>query len=286
MRKSRPQHAALLPALLPALLLALSSRSLLRAVLRIAAHRTGVLLLPLAVVAMSSEAAAQQLTVSAAASLTDAFKAIGPLFEASRRGATVRFNFAASGVLLQQISQGAPVDILASADQETIQRGLDRNLLDKESRQDFASNSLVLIEAATGGTGLKDLDGLKSPRVRRIAIGKSATVPVGRYTRQVLEASGHWLALQPKLIQADSVRQVLDYVGRGKVEAGFVYRTDAALMTDRVKVVATVQGHEPIRYPVAVVRDSSKKPLAREFVRFLQSAPAQDTLRRYGFGAP
>src|SRR4051812_14327259 len=99
-------------------------------------------------------ASAQQITVSAAASLTDAFKELGPKFEASKPGATVRFNFAASGVLLQQISQGAPVDVFASADQETMNRATEQKLIDTATRKNFASNSLVLIEPAKEGVGI------------------------------------------------------------------------------------------------------------------------------------
>src|SRR5262249_33439499 len=162
--------------------------------------------------------------------LTDAFKELGPKFEASKPGTTVRFNFAASGVLLQQMSQGAPVDVFASADQETMNRAADQKLIDPATRKDFVTNSLVLIEPGKDGPGLKTLQDLNSPAVKKIAIGKTATVPVGRYTKEVLDAANLWTALEPKFVQADSVRQVLDYVGRGEAEAGFVYRTDAAIM--------------------------------------------------------
>jgi len=77
---------------------------------------------------------------------------------------------------------------------------------------------------------------------------------------------------------------VLDYVGRGEVEAGFVYRTDAAIMGDKVRVVLTATGHTPVSYPVAVVADSREKALARDFVAFLSTEPAQQTLARFGFG--
>src|SRR3989442_1714179 len=82
-------------------------------------------------------------------------------------------------------------------------------------------------------------------------IGQLDTVPVGRYTKQVLDSARAGSALEPKFVQADSVRQVLDYVARGEVEAGFVYRTDAALMADKVKVALTATGHTPVTYPVA-----------------------------------
>lgn len=244
-------------------------------------------LTPLALaLALPVGAAAQQITVSAAASLTDAFKELAPKFEASKPGATVRFNFAASGVLLQQITQGAPVDVFASADQETMNRGVEQKLIDTDTRRNFATNSLVLIEPARDGVGIKTLQDLNGPAVKKIAVGKVATVPVGRYTKQALDAASLWTTLEPKFVQADSVRQVLDYVGRGEVEAGFVYRTDAAVMADKVKIVLSPEGNTPVSYPVAVVADSKQKAVAKDFVSFLATDAAQQVLAKYGFGKP
>jgi molybdate transport system substrate-binding protein len=236
--------------------------------------------------ALPLTAMAQQITVSAAASLTDAFKELGPRFEAGKPGATVRFNFAASGALLQQISQGAPVDVFVSADQETMNRGADQKLIDAESRRNFVANTLVMIEPATGGPGLKAVQDLTGASVKKIAVGKVATVPAGRYTKQALDNANLWAALEPKMVQADSVRQVLDYVARGEADAGFVYRTDAAIMGDKVKVVLAPQGVSPVTYPIAVVADSRQKATARDFIAFLFTDAAQQVLARYGFAKP
>ena len=237
-------------------------------------------------IALPFTVAAQQITVSAAASLTEAFKEIGQKFEATKSGVTVRYNFAASGVLIQQIAQGAPVDVFASADQETMNRGAEQKLVDLDTRRDFAANSVVLVAPAQGGPELKSLADLSKPEVKRIAIGKTETVPVGRYTKQSLAAANLWAPLQPKLVQADSVRQVLDYVARGEVEAGFVYRSDAAIMADKAKVALTAGGHTPVTYPVAVVSESRQKALAKEFAEYLRSPAAQDVLARFGFTKP
>ncbi len=244
------------------------------------------LLATIVALAVPLAASAQQITVSAAASLTEAFKELAPRFEASRPGATVRLNFSASGVLLQQITQGAPVDVFASADQDTMNRGLEQKLVDAATRRDFATNSLVLIEPAAGGVGVRSLQELTGAGVKKIAVGKVATVPVGRYTKQALDAANLWTVLEPKFVQADSVRQVLDYVARGEVEAGFVYRTDAAIMGDKVKIVLTPSGNAPVSYPVAVVAQSRQNALAGAFVAFLASAQAQQVLAKYGFGKP
>ena len=242
----------------------------------------GLLAFPVAALAQPQ----RQIIVSAAASLTDTFKEIGAKFEAAKPGTTVRFNFAASGVLLQQITQGAPADVFASADEETMNRGVEQKLLDAATRRDFATNSVVLVVPAQGGSSVASLADLAGSQVRRIAIGKTATVPVGRYTQQLLVGAGLWSALEPKFVQAESVRQVLDYVARGEAEAGFVYRTDAGSMADKVRVVLVAQGHAPVRYPVAVVSESRNAPLAREFAAFLVTPPAQAVLARFGFAPP
>ena len=243
-----------------------------------------------ALVAVTAAAAlgvsAQPITVSAAASLTDAFREIGPKFEATRPGVRVRFNFAASGVLIQQIVQGAPVDVFASADQETMDRGVAQKAIDADTRRDFAANTVVLIAPAQEAPAIASLADLRGPAVKRIAVGKPSTVPVGRYTKQVLETAGLWSALEPKFVQADSVRQVLDYVARGETEAGFVYRTDATIMADKVKIVLAAEGHAPVRYPAAVVSESRQKAIAKDFVAYLSTPPAQAVLARFGFGKP
>ncbi len=238
----------------------------------------------LALAAAPLLASAQQLTISAAASLSDAFREIGARFEATRPNTTVRFNFAASGVLIQQIVNGAPADLFVSADQETMDRGIQQKVLDAATRRDFAANSLVLVAPAVGAVTLSRVSDLQAPEVRRIAVGKPATVPAGRYAKQVLDRGNLWTALEPKFVFADNVRQVLDYVSRGEVEAGFVYRTDAQLMKGKVRTMLIATGHAPITYPLAVVSDSRQAPLAREFVAFLIDAEAQSILARHGFG--
>lgn len=227
---------------------------------------------------------AQELTVSAAASLGDALHAIVPGFVARHPSARVRLNLAGSGQLLQQIAQGAPADVFASADAETLDRAAAQGLIYPASRHDFTHTRLVLV--APPGSRLHSLADLATPAVQRVAIGKPATVPAGRYARQVLEAARLWAALGPKLIPADNVRQVLDYVARGEVDAGFVYQSDALTAGRKVRVVQGLHGHAPIHYPVAVVRGSRQPALAQAFVDHLRSPAAQALLQQKGFGGP
>lgn len=240
-----------------------------------------------ALMALSSVAGhAADLTVSAAASLTNAFKELGPAFEASHPGTQVVFNFAASDALLAQIAKGAPVDVFASADQAAMDRADAQKLLVAGTRRNFVANALVMIVPGDSALGLKALADLRKPEVRRVAIGNPAGVPAGRYTQGSLEAAKLWGAVEPKAVMAQSVRQALDYVARGEVEAGFVYATDAAIMKDKVKVVAAIPTETPISYPIAAIAGSPNPDAARKFLDFVATPAAQAVLARYGFVTP
>ncbi len=231
-------------------------------------------------------AAATDIIVSAAASLTNAFTDIGKEFEKANSGHRILFNFAGSGALLQQISRGAPVDVFASADQDTMDKALKQNLIVRSSRADFTRNTLVLVAPGKDGAAISDLSGLRDAGIARVAISNPETVPVGKYSREALESAGLWDAVKDKAINTQSVRQSLDYVARGEVDAGFVYATDAALMPGKIKVLFDVPTRTPITYPIAVVKGNGKENLASRFVEFVKSEPAQAILLKYGFQKP
>ena len=229
---------------------------------------------------------AAEITVSAAASLTNAFKELGQNYQRQYPDAKVNFNFAASGQLLQQIAKGAPVDVFASADQETVHQAEQQNLVKRGERQDFVRNTLVLITPVDSRLTVRNLGDLAQAGVKRVAIGNPASVPVGRYSMPPLQRLAQWKQVQPKLINGTSVRQVLDYVARGEVDAGLVYSTDAAIMKDKVKVVYTVPLDVVIRYPIAPVAESTQQVEGRRFIRYVQSPAGQAVLQRYGFSKP
>lgn len=231
-------------------------------------------------------ASAEDLIVSAAASLTNAFAEVGRAFEGANPGTKVVLNFAASGTLLQQIDKGAPADVFATADQETMDKAQERRLIDPASRKDFARNRLVLVVPAGTGKPVARVADLSRAEVTRIAVGDPAFVPVGRYTEQALRGAGLFESLRPKLIPGNSVRQVLDYVSRGEVDAGLVYATDAGVAKDKVKVAVAVGGHDPIVYPIAAVAASEKRGLAARFLGFVLGAPGRAILGRHGFDTP
>jgi len=235
---------------------------------------------------MSLAAHAADLTVSAAASLTHAFRDLGPAFEAQNPGTQVLLNFAASDALLAQIAKGAPVDVFAAADQDSMDRAETQKLLAPRSRHNFVGNTLVLVTPSDSRLNLKTLADLQNVEVKRIALGNPSGVPAGRYAKGALEAARLWSAVEPKAVFAQNVRQSLDYVARGEVEAGFVYNTDAAVQKDKVKVAFSVPTDTPISYPVAIVAGSPNADLARKFVDFVQSPAGQAVLARHGFQKP
>lgn len=241
----------------------------------------------LALAGMAGAAAAAELTVSAAASLTNAFKEVAQNYEAQHAGSKINLNFGSSGSLLQQMAKGAPVDVFASADQETMDRAEQQKLVRANDRKTFAHNSLVLIVPLDSKLALEQLNDLQQAAVQRVAIGNPASVPVGRYTKQALEAAGLWQSIEAgKMVGAQNVRQALDYVARGEVDAGFVYATDAAIMRDKVSVAFAVPLDVAISYPIARTADSAQREEAQRFVDFVLSPAGQTILARYGFSKP
>ncbi|XDF36090.1 molybdate ABC transporter substrate-binding protein [Paracidovorax avenae] len=229
---------------------------------------------------------AQEVIVSAAASLTNAFQAIGKAFEKAHPGAKMTFNFAASGPLLAQIRQGAPVDVFASADQETMDRAAKDRLLAEGTRADFARNTLVLIVPASATVVPQKLADLSGPGLRRIATGTPASVPVGRYTMAAVQDAGLAAALEPKWIYGESVRQVLNYVARAEVDAGFVYRTDALIDQGKTRIAFTVPTATPVSYPIAQIAASRNAALGRDFIAFVRGEAGQKILGGFGFSQP
>ncbi|WP_156471623.1 molybdate ABC transporter substrate-binding protein [Snodgrassella sp. CFCC 13594] len=231
-------------------------------------------------------ASAADITVSAAASLTNAFNDIAKAYEAQHPQDKIRLNFGGSGALLQQIDKGAPVDVFASADQTTMDQAQAKKLINPKTRANFVSNSLVLITPLSNHLRIKNINDLKQPGVKRIAVGNPATVPAGRYTQAALQQANVWGALQAKIILTQDVRQALNYVSRQETEAGFVFGTDAAIMKDKVKVAAVIPTHEAITYPIAVLSGSRNQQGAQQFIRFVRSTKGQQILRHYGFQSP
>jgi len=227
------------------------------------------------------------IVVAAAISLSEAFNEIGRLSH-DRTGSTVTFSFASSGELEKQIEAGAPVDVFASAGEKEMDQLQARQLIDPSTRADFARNALVLVVPAGSQAPPHSFAELQAPGVQRIAIGDPKTVPAGQYAEQLLRNMQLWTKLEPRLVLAENVRQVLDYVVREEVEAGIVYATDVKVAKGKATVVATApdQDYGPVLYPMAVVKDSGSAQAARDFVNLVRSPEGVRILAKYGFLAP
>ena len=225
-----------------------------------------------------------ELTISAAASLKDAFREIANQYE-PRAGSKVNFNFGASGALQKQIESGAPVDVFASAGSPQMDALAKQGLIVPETRRDFARNALVLIVPADSQTGISSFADLTGAKVTRIAVGNPRTAPVGQYTEQALTRLGLLERLRPRLVIAEDVRQALDYVARGEVDAGVVYASDVRAAGNRARIVATASedSHDPILYPLAVIRASGHQDAARAFIESVMGEEGQRVLEKYGF---
>jgi len=226
-----------------------------------------------------------EITISAAISVKNAFEEIGKTFMEKHPGTKVVFNFGASGDLARQIEAGAPVDIFASAAQKDMDDIGKKDLIAANSRKNFAKNAVVLVKPANSGIPLQSLKDLQREEVRKIAIGNPKTVPAGRYAEEALRHFNLWDAVKDKLIFAENVRQVLDYVARDEVDAGLVYSTDPMARSKEVKVVMKLPegSHQPVVYPIGVIKGTKVETLARAFVDFVISAEGQRILSQYGF---
>ncbi len=227
----------------------------------------------------------QEFLVSAAISLKNAFTELGAIYQKRHPGIRVNFNFGASGDLMKQIQGGAPVAVFASAAQKDMDALEEAGLLTPGSRADFAGNSMVLVQPFQATAKLAGFPDMAKPEVKKIAMGNPKTVPAGRYATEVLNYFKLADAIKDKLVLAENVRQVLDYVARGEVEAGLVYQTDAITRPQEVQVLAAAptESHTPVVYPLALIKGVANEAAARDFVALVLSAEGQALLQKYGF---
>ena len=238
-----------------------------------------------ALASMSGLAAAQDVTVFAAASLTNAFENVAKVYR-DKGGSPVKFSFAASSTLAKQIESGAPADIFASADEQWMDYLAQRNLIETATRQSRLGNTLVLITPPDQKKTVDikpgfDLAGMIGSG--RLATGDPAHVPVGRYAQEALTKLGGWTAVAPRLARTDNVRAALLLVERGEAPFGIVYGTDAAA-SGKVHVAGTfpANSHTPVTYPIAIVAKRDR-PEVRRFLDFLGGPEAQAIYRKAGF---
>jgi molybdate transport system substrate-binding protein len=235
-----------------------------------------------------ANALADDILVSAAASLTDVLKTISSSYGAQSKSKdnvnSVKFNFGPSSGLARQIEEGAPADMFFSADEAQMDALEKNGRLEPGTRKNLLTNQLVMVVPADSKLAITSPKDLLKAEVKRIALAEPP-VPVGAYTKEYLGAEGLWDKIQPKVVPVQDVRATLASVESGNVEAGFVYKTDAAT-SKKVKIVYEVPLDKgpKIIYPVAIIKGSKRTETARDFMNYLRSPSATAAFKKYGFG--
>ena len=224
------------------------------------------------------------ITVSAAASLTDALKEVNTAYMQKNVNVTVLTNFASSGTLQTQIENGAPVDVFISASPTQMDNLQKKDLLVNDTRTNLLGNKIVVVVPSGSTLGITSFSDLASDKVTKIAVGDPKSVPAGTYAVQAFAELGISANVEPKEVLAGDVRAVLTYVQGNNVDAGIVYLTDA-LSTLKVDVVASgpTDINAKIVYPAAVIKASKNQAAARNYLDFLSSDAAKTVFGKYGF---
>ena len=232
----------------------------------------------------SREAAPRQLIVASASDMVNALPELAKDFQ-GRTGVKVVPSFGPSGAVAQQIANGAPFDVFLSADRRFITQLVEKKLIDPSSRVVYAIGHLVLYSPKLRLTELSDL---RKPEVQRFSIANPELAPYGRAAKQALERSGLWTEVQGKLVIAENIRQALEMVESGNVDAALTSRS-------LVSAAATAGGSlfevpsnlfDQIQQEAGIVRRASGNPDARALLGYLASPTGRAILQRYGFGIP
>lgn len=233
--------------------------------------------------ASTSAPAQVELSVSAAASLTDCMNELFTLYQSHAPEVSFIPNYGASGTLQTQIEEGAPADLFFSAAQKQMNALEEKNLLLEGSRKDLLENKVVLI-VPKDKTGIASFEDAAGDQVKTIALGEPAGVPVGQYSEEIFTHLGILDAVKAKAAYGSDVRQVLTWTESGEADCGVVYATDAAI-SDKITVVceAPEGSCKPVIYPAAVLKDSQNPEAAQAFLAFLSTEEAKSVFEKYGF---
>ena len=232
---------------------------------------------------LSAKLFAAELTVHAAASLTEAMKEIATTYE-KQSGDKLQLNFGASSLLARQIEEGAPADLFLSADEAKMDNLENKGLLLPGTRRSLLSNLLVIVVSSDARAVPKSASDLVKPEYKKIALAQPDSVPAGIYAREYLQKLGLWEKVKDKVVPTENVRAALAAVESGNVEAGFVYKTDS-LISKKVKVAVEISATEgpKISYPVAVIKSSKEPERAKKLEEYLAGAEARKVFEKFGF---
>lgn len=230
--------------------------------------------------------AAENITVFAAASLTNAMQDIASQYQQGKEVKIVS-SFASSSTLARQIEQGAPADLFISADQQWMDYAINKKTIDDKSRFTLLGNDLVLIAPTASKPQQvninKSTDWKSLLKGQRLAVGDPDHVPAGIYAKEALQNLGAWDTLAPVMARANNVRAALALVERDETPYGIVYGSDA-VASKKVTVVGTFpeQSHKPVEYPMAIVKDHNSSAVSA-FYQYLKGPEAAAIFKRYGF---
>ncbi|SFA86890.1 molybdate ABC transporter substrate-binding protein [Clostridium frigidicarnis] len=224
----------------------------------------------------------KSITISAAASLKEGLEEIKPEFE-KKYNVNIAFNFGGSGTLQKQIEEGAPVDVFISAGKKQMDELEDKKLIEENSRKDLLENELVLVASNNYKDKIKNINDVVINDVN-MSIGTVESVPAGQYAKEALTKLNLWDKISNKLVYAKDVKQVANYVDRGEVAAGIIYKSDAMVLKNSV-IAQTFdeETHSLIVYPCGVIKNSNNKDYAEEFLEYLSSDECKSIFVKYGF---
>lgn len=225
-----------------------------------------------------------EIIIAAAASLTDAFTEMGENFKTANPNSDLKFTFASSGQLQRQIEQEAPVDVYASAGQKQMNALEEKDLIHKDTRENFVENSIVMITQKENQDTIKEFSDLKNYSGGKIAIGDPEHVPVGQYTKSVFESLEVMDPLKEDIVLSNDVRQVLAYTETGEVELGFVFSSDS-VASDKVRVIqeAPKDAYDTPLYPISIIKSSKQKEMGQKWIDYVKSGEGKEILQKWGF---
>ena len=244
-------------------------------------------------VSVSGQAPAQQLTIYAATSLTDAFESLSAAFIENQSDAEILLNFASSSTLAAQISAGAPADIFASANEKQMTLVIDDGRINADDVAIFAHNQLVLILSVTSAADVTAVEDLTDDSILLVLAARGT--PIRAYTDAMFASHNSDFGddfqdrVMRNLVSEESnVRQVVTRVALGEADAGIVYQSDVlGTVSDQLITIPIADQHNQLAsYPIAPLSDSANPQLAAQFIDFILTEPAQAILRDAGFCSP
>jgi molybdate transport system substrate-binding protein len=231
----------------------------------------------------STSAAKKEITVAAAASLTNAFTEVGAVFEKANN-CTVNFSFGSTGTLSEQIVNGAPFDVFAAADESTIEKLDKEGQLFSDTIQPYAVGHLGIASLKKSNIEIKSIEDLLKPEIKKVAIANTESAPYGIAAKQTLKNAKLWDKIEPKLVYGKNISDTLALVTTGNAEAGLI---SLSLKDDTLNfTLIDSKMHEPIRQAIAVTKNAKEEELGQKFIEFVKSKEGTEIMSRFGFSSP